>query len=284
MLVILDAGHNEKVAGKKAPDNSLYEWIFNNEMQYKIKKRLEEHNIKVYLTNPSPSNKDEIGLTKRTELANSYWIRENKPKALFISLHANAYGINFNSARGTETYIAKNASNNSKNAAKLINDNIFDTFKILDINSKNRGVKTYNYTVIYKTNMPSILVEYGFYTNKDDLKILKNNQNELTEATIKGICDYFDINYKALENKSTTNKVTYYRVIAGSYTNKINAEVIVNKLNNIGYSSFVSTFTKNSTLYYRVVAGSYSIKSNADIQINKLKSNGYNAFIEVYKK
>ena len=86
MFVILDSGHNEKVAGKKSPDNSFYEWKFNNEMQYKIKQRLEDLNIKVYLTNPSPAGKDEIGLTKRTELANSYWIKEKKPKTLFISM------------------------------------------------------------------------------------------------------------------------------------------------------------------------------------------------------
>lgn len=283
MLIILDSGHNEKVAGKKAPDNSFYEWKFNNEMQYKIKKRLEDHNIKVYLTNPSPSNKDEIGLTKRTELANSYWTKENKPKSLFISLHANAYGSDFNNARGTETYIASNASNNSKNAAKLINNNIFDTFKKLDTNAKNRGVKTKDFTVIYKSNMPSILVEYGFYTNKSDLKILKNNVDDLVEATMKGICKYFGVTYKEpIEVSTSTN--TYYRVVAGSYTNKSNAESTVNELKKIGYSAFVATFTKDNTLYYRAVAGSYSVRANADAQIEKLKKDGYSAFIEVYKK
>ena len=45
--------------------------------------------------------------------------------------------------------------------------------------------------------MPSILVEYAFYTNADDLKILKNNKDSLVEATIKGICRYFGITYKA---------------------------------------------------------------------------------------
>ena len=220
MLVILDAGHCEKVAGKKAPDNSFYEWKFNNDMQYKIKQRLEDHSIKVYLTNPSPAGKDEIGLTKRTELANSYWGKENKPKALFISIHANAYGSDFNSARGTETYIASNASNNSKNAAQLINNSIFDAFKKLDANAKNRGVKTNNFTVIHKANMPSILVEYGFYTNKEDLKVLKNNKNELTEAAVRGICEHFGVKYQEVVKKVDTKENTFYRVVAGSFKSK----------------------------------------------------------------
>ena len=230
MLVILDSGHNEKVAGKKSPDGSFYEWKFNNEMQYKIKERLEDHNIKVYLTNPSPSNKDEIGLTKRTDLANSYWAKENKPKSLFISLHANAYGSDFNSARGTETYIASNASNNSKNAAQLINNSIFAAFKKLDTNAKNRGVKTNNFTVINKANMPAILVEYGFYTNKDDLNILKNNKNELTEATVKGICEYFGIKYQEVVKKANTSENVFYRVVCGSYSNYANAQAQIKKL------------------------------------------------------
>ena len=245
MLVILDSGHCEKVAGKKSPDSSFYEWQFNNEMQYKIKERLEDHNIKVYLTNPSPKGIDEIGLTKRTELANSYWVKENKPKSLFISLHANAYGSDFNSARGTETYIASNASNNSKNAAQLINNSIFDTFKKLDANAKNRGVKTNNFTVIHKANMPSILVEYGFYTNKDDLNILKNNKNELTEATVRGICEHFGIKYQEVVEKANTSENVFYRVVCGSYSNYANAEAQIKNLEVKGIkNAFIDIYKK----------------------------------------
>ena len=245
MLVILDSGHCEKVAGKKAPDNSFYEWKFNNDMQYKIKERLDDHNIKVYLTNPSPSNKDEIGLTKRTGLANSNWSKENKPKSLFISIHANAYGTDFNSARGTETFIAANASNNSKNAAQLINNSIFAAFKKLDTNAKNRGVKTNNFTVINKANMPAILVEYGFYTNKDDLNILKNNKNELTEATVKGICEYFGIKYQEVVKKVDTKENVFYRVVAGSYTNYANAQAQIKNLEAKGIkNAFIDIYKK----------------------------------------
>ena len=54
-LVILDSGHAEYVEGKQAPDKSLREWDFNNQMQYKLEKRLEDHYISVYLNNPSPA-------------------------------------------------------------------------------------------------------------------------------------------------------------------------------------------------------------------------------------
>ena len=41
-LIILDSGHAEKVSGKQSPDKTLREWDFNNQMQYKLKKRCEK--------------------------------------------------------------------------------------------------------------------------------------------------------------------------------------------------------------------------------------------------
>lgn len=39
----------------------------------------------------------------------------------------------------------------------------------------------------------------------------------------------------------------------------------------------------NST-YYRVVAGSYRNRKNADSQVKKLKEKGFDSFIDVFKK
>ena len=41
-LLILDAGHSHDTKGKKAFDNSFYEWEFNNKIHYALKKRAEE--------------------------------------------------------------------------------------------------------------------------------------------------------------------------------------------------------------------------------------------------
>ena len=203
-LLILDAGHSFSTAGKRNEKENFYEWQFNNDMQYKIKARCEQLGITVFLTNPNPGAVSDIALTTRANLANDYWLKNNKCKAIFISIHANAFSNE--SARGTETYHATNASSTSKNFAKVLNDNIVKVMKKLDANAKDRGVKTENFTVIYKASMPSVLCEYGFYSNLEDLKILKNNKDELVEATVKAICNYFDIEYKEKakvnENKS----------------------------------------------------------------------------------
>jgi N-acetylmuramoyl-L-alanine amidase len=242
-LLILDAGHAKDTKGKNNLKENFYEWEFNNDMQYKIKSRCEDLGITVFLTNPNPSTVSDIALSTRASLANDYWLRKSKPKSMFISLHANAFSSD--TARGTETYIAKNASTTSKNFAKVLNDNIVNTMKQIDSGAKDRGVKTENFTVIYKAAMPSVLVEYGFYTNLNDLKILKNNRDELVEATVKAICDYFGVAYKVDTNKNTTSENIFYRVVAGSYSNRSNAEAQVNLLKAKGISNaFIDVYKK----------------------------------------
>ena len=243
-LLILDAGHAKDTKGKKAFDNSFYEWDFNNKMQYALKKRAEELGITVKLTNPNPSTVSDISLTTRANTANNFYRSLNIPKTIMVSLHANAYGSDFNSARGVEVYHASNASGNSKNLAKYVCDNIYTDVKNIDINFKNRGVKCQDFTVIYKTVTPTCLVEYGFYSNKDDLKILKNNQNELVEATLKGICKYFNINYQEPKKEAVKSESTYYRVVAGSYTSRENADRLVSDLKSKGYPAFIDVYKK----------------------------------------
>lgn len=214
-MVILDSGHNEYVSGKEAPDKSMREWEFNNDMQQRISRMLSEYpEFYVYLTNPNPAKKNEIGLSKRSALANSQWRAKGKPDAMFISLHANAYGV-WSNANGCETFYARNASSKSKSFAKLVNDNIHATLKELNPKSVNRGVKCENFAVIKNAAMPAVLIEYAFYTNKTDLDILKNNRQELAEATVKAICEYFKVEYKknvpsmSINNKEFLVKVIY---------------------------------------------------------------------------
>ena len=230
-LLILDSGHAKSTKGKNNASQNFYEWEFNNDMQHKIKARCEEHNIEVFLTNPNPQSISDIALTTRANLGNEYWIKKSKPKAIFISIHANAFSNA--SARGTETYVANNSSTTSKNFAKVLNNEIVKTMKELDPAAKDRGVKSENFTVIYKASMPSVLCEYGFYSNLDDLKILKNNRSELVEATVKAICSYFGIEYKEKTIKKENNS-SLYAVCVGAYSYS-NAKAKVEELKSKGY-------------------------------------------------
>lgn len=205
-VVYLDAGHAKSTAGKKSPDSSFYEWEFNNDMQYRMKKRLEAHGIEVVLTNPNPATVKDIALSTRCSIANKHWTKAGKPSALFVSIHADAYGNGeWNTANGIGTFVSKSCSSNSEKAAKYILTELVSALKL-----KDRGVRKENYTVIAKTNMPGALIEHAFYTNKNECEILKSSSKRdlMAEANVKAICKYFNITYKSSTSSNNNNTNT----------------------------------------------------------------------------
>ncbi|MCR8744328.1 N-acetylmuramoyl-L-alanine amidase family protein [Romboutsia lituseburensis] len=269
-LLLIDAGHAKNTPGKNNAKENFYEWEFNNYMQYKVKKRAEDHGIYVFLSNPNPEKISDIGLTQRANSMSNHYVSKGKPKSLMISIHANAY--NNTSARGTETYVASNASQSSKIAAKYIQGEIFKCIKNLDSNAKDRGVKKEDFTVIYKTIAPCCLIEYAFYSNISDLKILKNNRDELVEATIKGICKYFEIEYKPINN---TNN---YGIKVYDFKTKENALLFSKKMTTI--ENAYNEVHKNNDKWC-VKIESFSTKESVLNFSNKLKQK-YNAWNEIY--
>lgn len=202
--VWLDAGHSKATVGKRntVANPDFFEYEFNNDIAVKLKKRLEEHGITVYLTNTTPNGAD-ISLTKRANTANDKWKALGKPSnAIFVSLHGNASTGAWAKARGVEVYYAGNASTKSKELALLLTNQIYNDVKAIDSGFKNRGRKSANFTVIYKALMKAVLIEHGFYDNKEDLDLMQNHRNVFVEADCKAICKYFGITYKA-PNAST---------------------------------------------------------------------------------
>ena len=259
--IILDAGHAKVTAGKRSPDSKLMEWEFNNDMQYRLKKRLEQLGFVVYLVNPNPEKGSEVSLATRCSRANSYWSSKGKPNCLYISLHANAAGTGgWSTARGVEVYTAANASAKSKNAAKLINDQIYKDVYAVDKGFKNRGHKTASYYVIKNTNMPCCLIEYEFYSNQDGVALLNNKRDLLCEATLKGICAHFAVTYKApnqtvVQKPVETKPIETVKKELKNGTYNVNATVTASSLNvrqgrpgSAGYNTILGQLKKGQVV------------------------------------
>ena len=259
--IILDAGHCHATAGKRSPDSKLLEWEFNNDMQYKLKKRLEQLGFVVYLVNPNPEKGSEVSLATRCSRANSYWSNQGKPNCLFVSLHANAAGTGgWSTARGVEVYTAANASTKSKNAAKLINDQIYKDVYAIDKGFKNRGHKTASFYVVKNTNMPCCLIEYEFYSNQDGVALLNNKRDLLCEATLKGICAHFSVTYKApnqtvVQKPVETKPIETVKKELKNGTYNVNATVNASSLNvrqgrpgSAGYNTILGQLKKGQVV------------------------------------
>jgi N-acetylmuramoyl-L-alanine amidase len=181
--IALDSGHGKTTPGKRSFDGSLMEYEFNHDVTDRIKNHLERHGVKVLLTSPN-SNVDPI-LTERCRRANSAKVD------LFVSIHANAAGTDWNSAHGWEIYVCANTGKQAQ-LAKQIHEASIPYLGLQD-----RGIKTSEFAVLAGTSMPAVLIEHAFYTNREECALLCTNdfREKCAAADAKGILSYFGIKW-----------------------------------------------------------------------------------------
>lgn len=216
-VIVIDAGHGGKDPGamgkKKSKEKDL-----TLKLVKMLKKELSKSlpDTKIILTR----DKDVfIALEKRTAIANS------KNADLFISIHINASPRG--QARGLETYFLdythdkeamrvaarENATTpsdmsdlefiirdmtrggnrvESSRLATSVQKKMVATLSKKYSGIKNLGVKGAPFYVLVSSNMPSILVEVGFISNKEELKRLHDNkyQVQIIEGIEAGILEY----------------------------------------------------------------------------------------------
>ncbi|AOR22740.1 N-acetylmuramoyl-L-alanine amidase [Clostridium taeniosporum] len=162
----------------------------------------------------------------------------------FISFHRNAFKPE--QARGAETYIYLSASTKAKALAEKIQSGL------VSVGFVDRKVKNANYHVLRETRCSAVLIEIGFIDNSGDNDIFDSKRNEIIREIVKAILVQLGINYREnVVNESTT----YQKQQA----------------------------TSGQTLY-RVMAGSYAVRDNAEKQVQKLKSSGFDACIMIFNK
>ena len=133
-------------------------------------------------------------------------------------------------------------------------------------------------------NTESVIVEYGFIDNAQDVQFLKDNYQELAEAVIKSVLEYKNIPYIGPETVPTDT----YKVMAGdtlySIAKKLDTTVTelkqINNLstNTLSVGQILKIPTKivdiGDTELYQVKSGDtlYSIANKYNISINELKT------------
>ena len=179
LVVVLDPGHGESTAGKRSPDESIREYVFNRDVAQKMKDLLEDEGIEVLLTVEDDSDPS---LASRCETAN------NSDADIFVSVHANAFGNgrDWTSPSGWEIYHYQGRALSNQLAKSITNAN----FPRIGIH--NRGIKTANFYVIKNTYMPSVLIEHGFYTNKEEGELMKSDEwkEQVAQYNVEGIVNF----------------------------------------------------------------------------------------------
>jgi len=215
--IILDAGHGGRDVG--ASSKVVREKDLTLSMTFILKNILQKMGYSVLLTRNSDKF---MNLKQRTDYAHKH------KASIFISIHANAAprkrtkGVRYEGLelfylglkntkrvrrrrvlyRGKRVY-SKSAYrkmvsawkfSHSKKLATSIHRSIFTHVpKQYEINDK--GIKRKDFWVLLATKIPSILVETGYLTNKNEVKKLKSHhyQTVLMEGVAKGINQYYGL-------------------------------------------------------------------------------------------
>ncbi|EDL64623.1 N-acetylmuramoyl-L-alanine amidase [Bacillus sp. SG-1] len=221
MRFVIDAGHGFSTPGKRSPAG-MKEYEFNRAAAQFVKEVLLTYeNTEVFFTH---SDQEDVSLKQRTDFANSM------NADAFISIHANAFGSGWNEARGVETYVHKTKPPAAVRLASAIQNSLAAKTGLV-----NRGVKAADFHVLRETKMTSVLVECGFMTNKKEAELLKSPQYRKTcgQAIALALADFFKLTKKPDEN-------SLYKVQAGAFSKKENAEALVTRLKKAGFESFIS--------------------------------------------
>lgn len=199
LYLYLDAGHGLYTAGKRCPDDSMREFHFNHAIASKLMTKLSNYDgvkcFPVYDT----TGKVDTPLATRTQKANSLYNQHKKTGVgLYLSLHANAFGVGWNGTRGFESYIHPNAGNDTLEIQTALHYHILGQTA-----QRDRGVKKSNFQVLRQSLMPAVLLEAAFMTNKDDAALLKSEAYR--DKYVSGIVKALEKHYKIKERVKVVN-------------------------------------------------------------------------------
>ena len=215
MKILICAGHTLKGKGTGAT-GYINESEENRTLSKIVVKYLEYagHNVDYYEVN---EGKDY--LQKQVAKANS------KDYDLVVQIHFNAFKLTEGSM-GTETYYI---SDSGKVWAEKVNDKLSTVFK-------SRGVKKGTGLYWLKNSKPiAILIETCFVDSKHDTDTYKVNKEHIGKLIAEAI------NRKEIDMP----KEIFYRVVAGSYSNKENAQKQIENLKKKGIdNAFIDIYKK----------------------------------------
>ena len=215
--IVIDPGHGGRHLGAIGLHDGIEKDI-NLEISKLLESELQKsfNNLNIFKIR----DRDQlVELEERPQLAGKY-LHLNK-NSIFISIHCNSVNSNMKSPSGFEVYHLDQKENTENLRQKMVIDsNLINkdrNYLIQKIHSelynsmvqrrsinlatsinlklseslgnrlKSRGVKRSEFLVLRKNLMPSILLEIGFITNNNDLKIIANK--DMQKRIVKGIID-----------------------------------------------------------------------------------------------
>ena len=185
MKIAIDAGHGPNTPGKRCPDDSMREYFFNSvTARYAAALLRGYEGVEILETFEDARD---VPLQERTDRANA-WKAD-----LFVSIHANASGNDWSTARGIETFVFTSRPAAAVALANAVQRQLIKVTGLVD-----RGVKADDLHVLRETRMTAILVECGFMTNRDEAALLKSDayRQKCALAIVAGVVETYGLKKK----------------------------------------------------------------------------------------
>lgn len=222
--ICLDYGHGGSDPGAVYKDRCEKDDVLR--IGLAVSKTLRSHGVLVDETRATDKT---MSLKERSDMENK------KIYDYFISIHRNAFKPE--AAQGVETFTYNNQTAKAKSLADKIQS------ELVAIGFRHRGVKKANFHVLRETKAPAVLVEIGFIDNTNDNQLFDNKFDEIAKGISKAILLQLGVAYKGLtQSPLISNNQTLYRVMAGSYSIRENAENQVAKLKKAGFDATIMIF------------------------------------------
>lgn len=169
------------------------------------------------------------GVSATDVLQKLVYLMNSEKRDMNISIHLNA--ASDASAQGVECYYYE-GNGTTRKAAEEICKSLAER-----MGYKNRGAKP-NKTlyVIRKTTDPTILIECGFVTNREDCE--RYDAKKIAESIYDGLRKAYNWKDELPEFVPIDN---LYRVQLGAFRNRENAEKLSAELKTKGYETFITT-------------------------------------------
>ncbi|MFC4023374.1 N-acetylmuramoyl-L-alanine amidase [Oceanobacillus longus] len=262
MKLYLDPGHGGTDPG--ASGYGLKEKDVVLDIAFRIRDILtgDYKNVSIRMSRTNDSNQT---LRQRTDEANA-WGAD-----YYLSIHCNAFN---GAADGYEDFIHNSLSVNSQT---LMYQDILHE-EITKVNQlRNRGQKKANFHVLRETAMPSFLSENGFIDHPGDASLMKQNtwKQRVAEGHVNGLARAFNLKRRG----NDTGSGNLYKVIAGSFKSKENADDRVSFLGSKGIDAFVDNVNISGVRWYRVQAGAFTNREHTENHLRTVKNTGVDAYI-----
>lgn len=273
--IVLDAGHGGRnpgaaYQGRRESDDAL-------RLAVAVGNILEENGYDVIYTRTTDATQS-VG--QKAAIANE------EGADLFISIHRNAsdYPGQYN---GVQTLIYDD-SGFKKEMAENINANLEA------LGFRNAGVDIRpNLVVLNSTRMPALLVEAGFIDSDKDNQLFDSCFQAMAQAIADGIMETLeespvaavpdppsadDMSMTGQPEETSVPAEELYRVQAGAYRERENAENLLSLLENDGFPAYIICHDG----LYKVQIGAYARLSNAIAMEREVREKGYNTYITTY--